>query len=110
MMMLFFNGDCNKNATKEQILKNFKYTTKFDGVEIHCSSSSLVNRRKRNTNKQISLRFQISKSSDIEKIKLNPKNELRILKEDVEMNVIPNFIKDAQGRLWSSLNLSLIHI
>ena len=104
VMYFEFNGDCNKNATKEQIRKNFESSTGYvDGVEIHCGSSSLVNRRKRNT-KQISLMFQISKTSDIEKIKLNPINELRILKDDVKMNVIPNFIKDAHGRSWSSLN------
>ena len=108
VMYFEFNGDCNKNATKEQIRKNFESSTGYvDGVEIHCGSSSLVNRRKRNT-KQISLMFQISKTSDIEKIKLNPINELRILKEDVEMNVIPNFIRYAQRQLWSSLNKGVI--
>ena len=107
MMGLEFEGDCNKNATKEQVRKNFKNSTDVDDVEIHCGSSSLVNRRKRNT-KQISLMFQLSKTSDIEKIKLNPINELRILKEDVEMNVIPNFIRYAQRQLWSSLNKGVI--
>lgn len=104
-MMLAFYGDCNTEAVKAQIISNFEmYSGYSEGVEFHCGASSLVNRRKRSNAKQITLRFHASKTVDVEKVKLDPTNQLRILKDDVKTDVIPNFIKDAQGRSWSTLN------
>ena len=104
-MMLAFDGDCNTEAVKAQIISNFEMYSGFsEGVDFHCGASSLVNRRKRSNTRQITLRFHASKNVDVEKVKLDPTNELRSLKDDVKTDVIPNFIKNAHGHLWSSLN------
>ena len=103
--MLAFNGDCNTAAVKAQIIQSFSlYTGVSAGVEFHCGASSLVNRNKRSNSRQISLRFHASKTADMEKVKLDPTNELRILKDDVTTTVIPKLFGDAHKRSWTVLN------
>ena len=105
MMLLSFTGDCNTTAVKAQIIQTFTFHTGIaDGIEIHCGASSLVNRRKRSNSRQISLRFHASKTADMEKVKLDPTNELRILKDDVKTTVIPELFGDAHKRSWTVLN------
>ena len=103
-MMLTFNGTCNTTAVKAQIIQKF---VKFGGdkdAEFHCGATTLVNRRKRSNARTVTIRFNASKKTDVEKVKQNPDNELRILKDDVKTKVIPKVISDLRKHSWSFLN------
>ena len=104
-MMLAFYGDCNTAAVRAQIIQNFVNFGGHEDAEFHCGATTLVNRRKRSNARTITIRFNASKKTDVEKVKQNPDNELRILKDDVKTVVIPKVINDAQKKhSWSFLN------
>ena len=104
-MMLTFNGTCNTTAVKAQIIQNFVTLGGDKDAEFHCGATTLVNRRKRSNARTVTIRFNASKKTDVEKVKQDPENELRILKDDVKTKVIPKVISDAQKKhSWSFLN------
>eukprot|EP00111_Clytia_hemisphaerica_P015651 TCONS_00046199-protein len=110
VMLLWFDGDCTKKAVQQSIIAKFAGNAGIppnlqDGIQFHCGSTTLVNRRKRSTSKTISIRYKASTRTDVEKVKANPDQEIKKLKDDLTKKVVPNEINRMNNqRSWKFLN------
>jgi len=110
-MSLAFYGDCNSETVKQSIiakLQMFGGLPSTEGIEFHCGATTVVKRRKRSSAKTISVRFNASKKVPVQKIKTDPTNELKKLKDEVTNKVAPQMVNKFKAqRDWKFLHKNI---